>query len=86
MVKALERRWNEMQKTDMPLTQVVEDYTSDLRIQRRSPKTISFYFRNLRSFLRWLKRHNYKGVLGDLTLTIAKRHTLYLEEEHRKYK
>ena len=85
MAKALERRWNEMQKTDMLLTQVVEDYSSDLRVQRKSPKTISFYLRNLRLFHRWLKRHNYRGILGDLTLVTAKRYILYLEEEHRKY-
>ena len=67
-----------MQKIDMPFIQVIEDYISDLRIQRRSPKTLNFYLRNLQLFLKWLKRHNYKGVLGDLTLTIAKRYILYL--------
>ena len=86
MLKALEQRWSEMPKNDMPLTQVMEDYASDLRIQRKSPKTVSFYLRNLRLFFKWLKRHNYSGVLGDLTLVNAKRYIFYLEEEHRKYR
>ena len=52
MLKALEQRWSEMPKNDMPLTQVMEDYASDLRIQGKSPKTVSFYLRNLRLFFK----------------------------------
>ena len=85
MVKALERRWDEMRKTDMTLTQVVEDYLNDLRIQRKSPKTINFYLRNLGLFQRWLKRHNHTGTLEDLNLVTAKRYIFYLEEERRKF-
>jgi hypothetical protein len=92
MLKTLERRWSEMPKNDisltqndMSLTQVVEDYLSDLRIQRKSPKTTSFYLRNLRLFTKWMKRHGYKGILRDLNLVTAKQYIWYLEEEHRTY-
>lgn len=80
-----EKRWEEMSKLEMPLSQVIEDYTSELRILRRSPKTINFYLRNLRMFLKWLKRHGYQGVLEDISLSTVKRYILYLEEDHRKY-
>ena len=85
MLKTHERRWDKMEKLKMPLAQAVDDYISDLKIQSKSPKTILFYQRNLRLFLRWLKRHRGTCVLGDLTLPNAKRYVWYLEEEHRKY-
>jgi len=80
-----EKRWEEMSKLEMSLSQVIEDYTSDLKILRRSLKTISFYLRNLRMFLKWLKRHGYQGVLEDISLSTVKRYILYLEEDYRKY-
>lgn len=85
MFKKQERRWDEMPKNDMPLVQVVDDYASDLKIQRKSPKTISFYQRNLRLFIRWLQRHGYQCVLGDLNISTVKKYILYLEEEHRRF-
>ena len=85
MFNKQEQRWNEMPKNDMPLAQVMEDYSSDLRIQRKSPKTISFYQRNLKLFIRWLQRHDYQCVLGDLNVPTVKKYIFYLEEEHRKY-
>jgi len=80
-----EKRWEEMSKLEMPLSQVMEDYTDDLKILRRSPKTINFYLRNLRMFLKWLKRHGYQGVLEDISLSTVKRYILYLEDDYRKY-
>ena len=80
-----EKRWEEMSKLEMPLSQVIEDYTSDLKILRRSPKTINFYLRNIRMFLKWLKRHGYQGALEDISLSTVKRYILYLEEDYRKY-
>ena len=86
MLGLQEKRWEEMEKRNMPLAQAMEDYASDLRILRRSAKTISFYLRNLNAFLKWLKRHSYQCVLGDLNLPTVKRYVLYLEEEHQKFK
>jgi len=85
MFNKQERRWDEMPKNDMPLAQVMEDYASDLRIQRKSPKTISFYQRNLRLFIRWLQMHGHRCVLVDLNMPTVKKYIFYLEEEHRKY-
>jgi len=80
-----EKRWETMNKLEMSLSQVIEDYVNDLKILRRSPKTISFYLRNLNMFIKWLKRHGHQGVLEDISLTTAKRYILYLEDDHRKY-
>ena len=86
MLGLQEKRWEEMEKRNMPLAQVMEDYASDLRILRRSAKTISFYLRNLNAFLKWLKRHSHQCVLSDLNLATVKQYILYLEEEHWKFK
>ena len=85
MSERLEKRWDEMSKLEMSLAQVTEDYSSDLKIQRRSPKTISFYLRNLKMFFKWLRRHGYQGILGDISLSTVKKYILYLEEEHRRF-
>jgi len=85
MSRPNDKRWETMNKSEMPLSQVIEDYANDLKILRRSPKTISFYLRNLNMFLKWLKRHGYRGVLGDISLLTAKKYILYLEDDHRKY-
>jgi len=85
MPEQREKRWDEMSKSEISLEQVIEDYASDLKIQRRSPKTISFYLRNLKMFLKWLKRHGYQGILEDISLSTVKRYILYLEEEYRKF-
>jgi integrase/recombinase XerC len=85
MPKDQQKRWEEMSKSDMSLAQVIEDYVADLKIQRKSPKTIDFYLKNLRLFLKWLKQRGYKGSLEDLNLQTVKKYIFYLEEEHHKY-
>jgi len=74
-----------MRKLDMSLAQVIEDYAGDLKIQRKSPKTISFYSKNLQQFLKWLKKHGCQGLLVDLNPPTVKKYIFYLEEEHHKY-
>ncbi len=85
MLRANELRWRDMMKTDMTLTQVIQDYAADLRVQRKSPKTILFYEKNIRLFGRWLNKKGFQCVLGDLNLRTAKLYILYLEEEHCKW-
>ncbi len=85
MLERTEKRWEEMSKLEMSLVQVTDDYASDLKILRRSPKTIVFYLKNLQAFFKWLRKHGYQGLLGDFNLATVKRYVLYLEDEHHRF-
>ncbi len=80
-----EKRWQDMEKIDLALTQVMADYNADLKVQRKSPKTIIWYESNLKRFIKWLAKNGYRCVLSDLNLRVAKAYILHLEEVHRKY-
>jgi site-specific recombinase XerD len=55
--------WDQVDKAQIPLDRLVEEYLLVCRTEGKSPKTIRGYREKLGMFCRWLN-----GSLGDFTL------------------
>ena len=54
--------WNQVDKTQIPLERLIEEYLLVCRSEGKSPKTLRGYREKLGRFCRWLD-----GNLGDFT-------------------
>lgn len=78
-------KWAEVNKSIIPLSTLVEHYVVDLRSENKSPKTVSWYLANLRTFEAWLKLHRHSTLLGDLDIAVVRQYILYLQDGHHKF-
>jgi len=78
-------RWREMDKSRVPLDQLIEDFLLAKRSAGCSEKTVSWYGDNLRRFLRFLAEEGQAPVLKSFSAPAARRFTVYLQALRVKY-
>jgi len=69
MMKTKALVWDQVDKAQIPLDRLVEEYLLVCRTEGKSPKTIRGYREKLGRFCRWLN-----GSLGDFTLQAVRTH------------
>lgn len=85
MVARYNRRWEEMDKTNIPLETLFETYALFNRSEGKSEETITWYDNKLHGFLRWLQENGSDGTLSDITVEQARAFVLYLQSKREKY-
>lgn len=68
-------RWQEMDKSHLPLKTAVEHYLTACRTEGKTPKTLFDYSEKLRRFVAW-----HGGPLGELDLMRAREFVAHLQE------
>jgi site-specific recombinase XerD len=75
MASTARLRWEEMDKSQLPLATAVEHYLTARRTEGKTPKTLFDYREKLSRFVAWQS-----GTLGELDLTAARAFVAHLQE------
>ena len=70
-------RWEEVDKSNIPLDKLIRHYESFNRTEEKSPRTISRYSDTLHTFEGFLKRHS-SALLRDAGINELREFILYL--------
>ena len=77
------QRWEELGKSNMPLSRLIRHYETFNQTEGKSPKTISWYNNNMLTFETFLERSSRSTMLGDVGIDEAREFTLYLQQKQR---
>ena len=78
MMKTKALVWNQVDKTQIPLERLVEEYLLVCRSEGKSPKTLRGYNEKLRRYVRVVG-----GCLGDFTLDTVREHLSSLQKARK---
>ncbi|MFC2059596.1 tyrosine-type recombinase/integrase [Chloroflexota bacterium] len=81
--KATNRRWEELDKDSIELTNVAKHYELYNKTEGKSAKTINWYSMVLRLFYRFLVESEKSTSLGELGESEVREFILYLQEKRR---
>lgn len=79
VVRAKNRRWQELEKGNIPLGKLAKHFEAYNRSEGRSPRTVEWYCRVLRFFQKYLEEQGHSSKLGDLSLELVREFVLYYE-------
>lgn len=79
MVRAKNRRWQELEKDNIPLGKLAQHFEAYNLSEGKSPATVEWYSRVLRYFDNYLNEHNIPSTLGDLNILVVREFVLYLQ-------
>ncbi|MDI6858827.1 MAG: tyrosine-type recombinase/integrase [Dehalococcoidia bacterium] len=79
------QRWEEMDKSTVPLETLFANYALYNRSEGKSPSTISWYNDKLNDLLRWLREKEYPTDLGGFSVERVRQFVLYQQERENKY-
>jgi len=79
VVRAKNRRWQELEKDNIPLEKLARHFEAYNRSEGKSPRTVEWYCRVLRFFRNYLQEQGHSTKLGELTLEVAREFILYLQ-------
>jgi hypothetical protein len=83
VLRAKNRRWQELQKDNIPLEKLARHFEAYNRSEGKSPRTVEWYCRVLRFFQKYLDDQGHSTKLGDLTLGVAREFVLYLQSRRK---
>jgi len=83
VVRARNRRWQELEKDGIPLERLVRHFEAYNRSEGKSPATVYWYSRVLTYFGDYLKEHNLSDTLGDLDTFTVREFILYLQTKKK---
>ena len=83
VVRAKNRRWQELEKGNVPLEKLARHFEAYNRSEGKSPRTIEWYGRVLRFFEEFLKEQGHTTKLEDLNLDVAREFVLYLQTRRK---
>ena len=83
VVKAQNRRWQELEKSDIPLSKLALHYEAYNRSEGKSPATIFWYSRVLTYFSKYLDKSNLPSTLGTLDSHTVREFILYLQTKRK---
>ena len=86
VVKARNRRWQELEKYGSALEKLGRHFEAYNRSEGKSPRTVEWYCRVLCYFQTYLDREGYSTRLGDLTLEVVREFVLYLQTRRKRDK
>ena len=79
VIRAKNRRWQELEKDNIPLKKLAQHFEAFNRSEGKSPATVEWYSRVLRYFDNYLNDHNMPSTLGDLNILVVREFVLYLQ-------
>jgi len=79
VVRAKNRRWQELEKDNIPLERLAQHFEAYNRSEGKSPATVEWYRRVLTYFGNYLNDNNLPDTLGDLSLFTVRDFVLYLQ-------
>lgn len=83
VVRARNRRWQEVEKDGIPLGRLAPHFEAYNRSEGKSPRTVEGYSSVLRYFSEYLKRTDLPDRLGDLDIDVVREFILYLQTKKR---
>jgi site-specific recombinase XerD len=83
VVKAKNRRWQELEKGNIPLEKLAQHFEAYNRSEGKSPRTVDWYKRVLRFFSEWLEELGYSKELEDLNLGVVREFVLHLQTRRK---
>src|SRR5437899_2510660 len=85
MVARYNRRWEQMDKSDIRLDALFKSYELFNRAERKSPRTVAWYDDKLRQYLRWLEENGCGNTLSEFTTDRVREFVLHLQDKNIKY-
>ena len=82
-VRNKNRRWQELEKDNIPLEKLARHFEAYNRTEGKSPRTVECYSRVLRYFGDYLKEHDHPDTLGHLDIAVVRDFILYLQNTTR---
>jgi site-specific recombinase XerD len=83
VVRAKNRRWQELEKSRTPLDKLVRHFEAYNRSEGKSARTVEWYTRVLRFYQRYLEEQGHSTELGALTLDVVREFVLYLQTRRK---
>jgi site-specific recombinase XerD len=83
VVRAKDRRWQELEKSRTPLDKLVRHFEAYNRSEGKSARTVEWYTRVLRFYQRYLEEQGHSTELGALTLDVVREFVLYLQTRRK---
>ena len=83
MVRVKNRRWQELEKDNIPLERLARHFEAYNRSEGKSPATVEWYRRVLTYFGNYLNEHNMPSTLGDLNILVVREFVLYLQTKKK---
>lgn len=83
VARARNRRWQELEKDNIPLARLAQHFEVYNRSEGKSPRTVEGYSNVLRYFGDYLKEHGLPDELGDLSIHVVRDFILYLQTRER---
>ena len=83
VAKAQNRRWQELEKSDIPLNKLALHYEAYNRSEGKSQATVFWYSRVLTYFSEYLDKNNLPSTLGTLDLHTVREFILYLQTKRK---
>lgn len=77
------RRWEELNKANIPLSKLIECYEIFNLTEGKSPKTISWYTETLVTFEKFLRNSRESTLLGDIGIQEVREFILYLQQKQK---
>lgn len=77
------RRWEELNKANIPLSKLIECYEIFNLTEGKSPKTISWYTDTLVTFEKFLWNSRESTLLGDIGIQEVREFILYLQQKQK---
>jgi len=83
VVRAKNRRWQELEKDNIPLEKLTRHFEAYNRSEGKSQKTIECYSSVLRYFAEYLTQNDLPDKLADLKIDVVRDFILYLQTKNR---
>jgi len=83
VVRARNRRWQELEKDNIPLEKLAQHFEAFNRSEGKSPRTVEWYSRVISYFASFLRQQGYSALLGDINVLVVRDFILYLQTKTR---
>jgi site-specific recombinase XerD len=83
VVRVKTRRWQELEKYDIPLQKLAQHFEAYNRSEGKSPRTTEWYSRVISYLIRYLQQEGYPTQLGDVNIQVVREFILYLQTKKK---
>jgi site-specific recombinase XerD len=83
VVRVKDRRWQDLEKDNIPLEKLTRHFETHNRSEGKSPATVYWYSRVLSYFHSYLREHRLPDTLGDLNIHVVRDFILYLQTKKK---
>ena len=83
MVRVKTRRWQELDKDDIPLEKLAQHFEAYNRSEGKSPRAVEWYSRVISYLAGYLRQQGYPGQLEDVDVPVVREFILYLQTNTR---